>query len=261
MAGQNLEYGDGAERRYVGYLVEPKRPNGAGVLVAHGAPGLSDHERTVAHRLADLGYAVLAADYHGDGVLLDGPATGARMQALLADPGALRDALSAALAALGRYGQVPITRTAAIGYCFGGYGVLELGRGGADVPAIVGFHSILPIDRPEDACAIRGKVLILNGVRDPYVSIDARAAFERQMVDADVDWQMMLFGRAQHAFTNDQASSYGRLGIAYDAASDARAWSAMLTLFGETIDRHPDDANGALRNFAAGQRERSGPKN
>ncbi len=32
-------------------------------------------------------------------------------------------------------------RIAAVGYCYGGTAVLELARGGADLKAVVGFHS------------------------------------------------------------------------------------------------------------------------
>ena len=42
-------------------------------------------------------------------------------------------------------------RLAAIGYCFGGTLSLELARGGADLKAVVGFHSGLATARPEDA--------------------------------------------------------------------------------------------------------------
>ncbi len=232
-----LDYQDSLGNRFTGHLAIPDKPRGAAVLIAHGAPGLSVHERTVADRLAALGYMALAADYHGGGGELAPEETGARMALLQAGPSHLRAALAGALAALVSQPGVDHARIAAIGYCFGGYGVLELACTGADLAAVVAFHSILPLARGEDAAAIRGKVLVLNGTRDPYAPVEARAAFEAQMNNSGVDWQMHLYGQAEHAFAMAHAARFGREGIAYHAGTDRRSWQAMLTLFGETIDR------------------------
>ncbi|MDB5698712.1 MAG: hypothetical protein JWN69_1516, partial [Alphaproteobacteria bacterium] len=131
---------------------------------------------------------------------------------------------------------VEAARIAAIGYCFGGFASLELARGGADVAAVVGFHSGLPIDRPEDAWNIKGKVLILNGTADPVVPPEKRLAFETQMNAAGVDWQMHLYGGIQHSFTMQGVEKLGLPGMAYDKNADARSWRAMLDFFAETID-------------------------
>ena len=48
-----------------------KRP---GVLVCHEGPGLTEHTKKIAARLAGLGYAAFAMDYHGDGKPLANPA-------------------------------------------------------------------------------------------------------------------------------------------------------------------------------------------
>ena len=48
-----------------------KRP---GVLVCHEGPGLTEHTKKIAARLAGLGYAAFAMDYHGDGKPLADPA-------------------------------------------------------------------------------------------------------------------------------------------------------------------------------------------
>ena len=62
MQTSTLEYHDAAGSRYVGWLVQPDRPSGAAVLVAHNAPGVDAFEKGVAARLAGLGYTVLCAD-------------------------------------------------------------------------------------------------------------------------------------------------------------------------------------------------------
>ena len=54
----------------------------------------------------------------------------------------------------------------------------ELARAGADLKAVVGFHSALSTTRPQDAADIRGKVLVQIGSEDPIVPLAQRNAFE-----------------------------------------------------------------------------------
>ena len=108
-----------------------------GVLVAHEGPGLSDHERGVARRLAGLGYVAFALDYHGGGrPIADRDAMFQRVGELIGDPDQTRalgrGGLDALLAAPG----VDTSRIAAIGYCFGGAMALELGPSGITVNAV-----------------------------------------------------------------------------------------------------------------------------
>ena len=105
------------------------------------------------------------------------------------------------------------TRLAAIGYCFGGTTALEIGRSGADLKAIVGFHSGLVTVRPQDARNIKGKVLVCIGADDPIIPPEQRAAFENEMKAAGIDWRLQLYGGAGHSFTNPAADSRGMQGL------------------------------------------------
>jgi dienelactone hydrolase len=234
---RDLEYRDAAGKRYVGYLARPERPTGPAVLVAHNAPGVGDHERGVARRLAELGYVALAADYIGDGEVLTGEAIGPRLGAYITDPSLIRPVINAGHAALIAQPGVDAGRVAGIGYCFGGAAVLELAMDGVDVKAVAAFHSSLPVNRPEDCRNIKGKVVVLNGADDPLVPQDVRATFETQMNEGGVDWRMYLFGGVQHAFTVVGAENFGMPGVAYHKSADERSWRAMLDLFEESIGR------------------------
>jgi len=126
-------------------------------------------------------------------------------------------------------------RVAAIGYCFGGALMLELGRSGADLKAIVGFHPGLRTTRPEDSRNITGTVLICVGADDPYVTIEDRTAFEAEMKDAGVDWRMQVYGGVAHTFTHPNAAEAVLPGLRYDPRADALSWRAMLELFDEVF--------------------------
>jgi dienelactone hydrolase len=132
--------------------------------------------------------------------------------------------------------QNPLTdsnRIAAIGYCFGGGTVLELARSGANIAGVVSFHGNLDTPNPSDAKAIKAKVLVLHGANDPYVPAEQVAAFESEMRQADVDWQLMAYGGVVHSFTNPEAGNDPSKGVAYNEAADKRSWAAMKQFFAE----------------------------
>jgi dienelactone hydrolase len=210
-----------------------KRP---GVLVAHESPGVTEHVTRVAERLADLGYVAFALDYQGGGVAITDPAEmRRRFEAFMADPSHIRARTGAALEVLTAHPAVDTDRLAFIGYCYGGTAALELARGGAELKAVVGFHSGLATVRPQDAVNIKAKVLVCIGADDPLVPAEQRAAFEQEMTAAKVDWRMNLYGGTGHSFTNPEADRWSMPGFAYNAQSDRRAWTAMLDLFAETL--------------------------
>ncbi len=93
---------------------------------------------------------------------------------------------------------------AAIGYCFGGTTVLELARSGAPVVGVVSFHGGLDSPSPEDGKNIKGKVLVLHGANDPAVKAADIAAFQEELPNGNVDWQMIYYGDAVHSFTKPQ---------------------------------------------------------
>ena len=159
----------------------------------------------------------------------------ARCQDLWEDPDRIRAAAGAGLDVLLGDARVDTTRVAAIGYCFGGAVVLELARAGADVKAVVGFHPRLATRRPQDAANIKGKVLVCVGSEDPLISVEERLAFEEEMRGARVDWQMNLYGGAEHSFTRPGAEEAGIPGLRYHPLAERRSWRAMLDLFGEAL--------------------------
>jgi dienelactone hydrolase len=231
----DIEY-DHDGLRLVGRLaVDDERPGKRpAVLIAHDAAGLSDHPKDTARRLAELGYVAFALDYYGGGKPLPPEQVGERFGALAGDPDRVRSIARAGLDALLASEYADADRVAAIGYCMGGTLALELARSGAELVAVVGFHSGLATARPEDASRIRGKVLVCIGADDPIIPPDQRAAFEDEMRAGGVDWQMHLYGGVVHSFTSPTADG-SMAAIKYDRRADARSWQAMLSLFAEVF--------------------------
>jgi dienelactone hydrolase len=208
-----------------------KRP---GVLVVPDWMGLGDHYRKIGDKLAGLGYVVFVADMYGKGVR---PKNAKEASALAtkykSDRPLMRQRIKAALEELKKNKNVDPNRLAVMGYCFGGTVALELARSGADLRGVVSFHGGLDTPTPNDAKNIKAKVLAMHGADDPFVPPKDVAAFQDEMRKAHVDWQMIIYGNAVHAFTTTAAGTDNSKGAAYNAAADRRSWEAMKSFFKE----------------------------
>jgi dienelactone hydrolase len=219
-------------------LFEPGQGKRPGVLVYPEAYGLNEHALERARRLASLGYVALACDLHGGARVIEdlGVSIG-MLDPLYADPRKTRARAAGALQALSARPDVDVNRIGAIGFCFGGTMCLELARSGANIKAVVGFHSGLATVAPRsDAKAIKARVLVCIGGDDPFIPASQRLDFESEMRDAGVDWQMNVYGNTVHSFTNPSAANAHRPdAVKYSAKADTRSWEAMQTLFEESF--------------------------
>jgi dienelactone hydrolase len=249
MKTQSIEYHANGER-FVGYLAvddarSGKRP---GVLIGPEGMGLGPLAKSIAERLAGLGYVAFALDYHGDGkdyfagvtkpedlAGIDMNQAFARIGTLMAPPAAIRAIAGEALKVLKSQPETDGSKVAAIGYCFGGTTAFELARSGADIVAAIGFHSGLGTQMPAEKGAVKAVVLAQIGAEDPIVPADQRVAFEQEMAAAGADWRVISYGGAGHSFTNPDVGVMSRPGFAYDKRADERSWQAMLDLFAEVF--------------------------
>lgn len=204
-----------------------------GVVVVHQWLGLGAYERKRAQMLAELGYVAFCADVYGKGVRPASPAEAGKLAGQYkSDRPLLRRRVNAALAALKARPQCNPTKTAAVGYCFGGTTVLELARSGADTLGVVSFHGGLGTPTPEDAKQSKARVLALHGADDPFVPPAEVTAFEQEMRAGGVDWQLVAYGGAVHSFTDWNATGAMK-GAQYNEKADRRSWAAMQTFFAE----------------------------
>jgi len=199
-----------------------------GVLIVHQWKGITAYEQERARMLAALGYVAFCADIYGQGVR---PAETKDASALAGkyknDRPLYRQRLQAALDTLAAQPQVEKSKLAAIGYCFGGTGALEVARTGAPVRGVVSFHGGLGSPTPADAANIKGEVLVLHGEDDPFVPPAEVAAFRDEMAAAKVTYELVAYPGAVHSFTHWTAGDNVASGVAYNKEADEKSWDAM----------------------------------
>lgn len=205
-----------------------------GVLVAHAWGGRSGYEDGKADGLARLGYAAFALDLYGKGVRGSNPEeNGALMQPLLDDREMLQQRLLVSLATLREQPEVEEGRTAAIGFCFGGLGVLDIARTGEEIAGVVSIHGLFGAPGNTSGNTVKAKVLALHGWEDPMATPDDVNSLAAELSAMGADWQLHAYGNTMHAFTNPAANSPD-MGTVYDATADRRSWQ-VITNFLEEI--------------------------
>jgi dienelactone hydrolase len=233
---RTVEYpGDGLTM--IGHLALPagadRRP---AVLIGPEGTGLDDVQRRRADALAELGYVALAFDINGGRWFTDPEEMLAHAMPLLADPERMRDIGHAALDVLRAEPRTDPDRIAAIGYGTGGAIVLELGRAGVELRAI-GTVNALMTGRPGEAAHIRCPVWAGVGSEDPIQPPAQRDAFAAEMQAAGVDWRIVVYGGALHAFHHPVTRTDQTLlpGVGYHPRHAQRVWHDIVELLAECL--------------------------
>jgi dienelactone hydrolase len=236
-----LEYQDGDTvlEAYVAYDENAEAPQPC-VLVAHDWSGRRAYACAGAEQMAELGYVGFAVDIYGKGVFgkdSDTEGNAALMTPYVEDRALLRRRMLAALKAARRLSQVDDDNIAAMGYCFGGMAVLELARAGALVKGVASVHGLLGQGAEHDG-PVRSKVLVMHGHDDPMATPDQVAALQKEMTEAEVDWQLHVFGNTKHAFTNPAANNPD-FGTVYSQQATRRTEQALAAFFNELFTETP----------------------
>ena len=233
---KTVEYKDG-DITLVGFVAwnSDKVTDAApGILVVHQWMGLTEYEQSRCKQLADLGYVAFALDIYGKGVRPANPQQAGEFAGIYKKDRALyRRRLNLGLDQLRAQNGVASDKIAAIGYCFGGTGTLELARSGADISGVVSFHGGLDSPTPEDGKKIKSRILVCHGADDPFVPVKDIEAFKSELTSAKVDWQMIYYSNAVHSFTQPMAGDDNSRGAAYNKKADERSWEAMRQFFDE----------------------------
>jgi len=217
--------------------VTSKRP---AVVMQPDWLGVCRHSIDMAHDVAGKDYVVLLAD-------LFGAEYGAREKSfeelmkvsrevrgdlpLILGGGTLADA--ALTKAAEDRGLIYPSKKAVIGYCIGGGIALEQARAGAPYLATVVFHVTMP--NPVEGAKspdFKGRVLVFHGSADPVTLRDRVDALEAEMTEADVDWQIMMYGHASHSFCDRGVDNDLQR---YDEKLCNQSYRMMRDFFAETF--------------------------
>jgi dienelactone hydrolase len=208
-----------------------------GVLIVHEWWGLNDYIKGRADQVAKMGYAAFAVDMYGDGQSTTDPAKAKELTGPFHGGPLIVERTKAGLDAFIKTGVVDGTKVAAIGFCFGGAACLTLGYSGAPVAGIVTFHGALIPPQADAAEKTKAKFLILHGAIDPLVTKEEVDAFSKAMNDAKLDYELIEYSGAIHAFTNPDADKLreasGLKGIGYNAEAAKRSWDRMQVFLKE----------------------------
>ncbi|MGE5616305.1 MAG: dienelactone hydrolase family protein [Bacillota bacterium] len=221
-----------------GYLAYDDARSGArpGVLVIHEWWGLNEYVKGRARQLAEMGYVAFAADMFGGGKATTDPKEAeALYNAVEGTPGLTAARAKAGLDVLRKQKGVDPNRVAAIGFCFGGTSVLRLAYSGEPLKAAVTFHGGLVAPKPDEAAHIRTPILVLHGAEDSFVTPETITQMTKAFDAAKVDWYMVTYARAVHAFTNPDADKFHIPGIGYNEKAATRSWDEMKRFFGSNL--------------------------
>ncbi|HZP66519.1 MAG TPA: dienelactone hydrolase family protein [Rudaea sp.] len=239
MVAKNIDYDVGGKpmQSVLVYDDAVKTPR-PGLVMTPDWLGMNENQIALAKQIAGKDYVILVADVYGTAVRPKNPdEAGAAAKSMYEHRADLRARITAALEQLkAQAGKAPLDgkHWGAFGFCFGGATTLDLARSGADVQGVVSFHGNLSTDDPALAKNIKAKVLAMNGGDDKFVPEEQIVAFEKEMRDANVDWQFVNYGGAVHCFAIPSAK--GEVpGCKYDERTAKRALALMHSFLDEAF--------------------------
>lgn len=217
--------------------IKGKRPV---ILVVPEWWGLNDYAKMRARELAGLGYLAMAVDMFGSGKIAVNPTEAqAFTSPFYKDPMLAKSRLDAAIDQIKDNPHADPGKMAAIGYCFGGFVVLNAAKLGADLTGIVSFHGGLG-GVPADKKLLKAKILVCHGGSDNFVSQADVVEFRHQMDSIGADYTFIVYENATHAFTNPDATKVGKefnLPIKYNAEADKNSWNDMKAFLKRIFQR------------------------
>jgi dienelactone hydrolase len=236
MIGTRVSYLD-EQQPLDGYLAAPDSARHLpGVLVVPSWRNVDESICRRADRLAELGYAAFVADLFGAGVRPAPPQSPMTLVGpFLDDRLRFRRRLSTGLTALQQRPECNADCIAAIGYCIGGCGVLELARAAAPLRGVVSLHGILSTTMAAQPKTVVPKILVLHGDADPVVPLDSVIAFREEMRLAQANWQMNIYGGAKHSFTGEGAAGDGTREAGLHPQTEARSWQMTVEFLREVF--------------------------
>ena len=136
--------------------------------------------------------------------------------------------------------QVDSNQIAAIGYCFGGYTVLNMALSDLGLKGVVSFHgSLSGLEKPLKT-PVATRVLVCHGEDDTYIPPKDIKAFKKMMDSHQVNYQFKSYKGAKHSFTNPKADEIAKqfgfeAAIGYNGDADKASWEDMKIFFKDVL--------------------------
>lgn len=229
IVAQPHEYrvGDMSFEGYVAYNSNIPESKGT-VLIVHDWDGLTDYEMRRAEMLAALGYTAFAIDVYGQGRLPTSMEENrARSGEMYANRAAFQQRLQGALDEVANI-ENGTDDVVVIGYCFGGAGVLELARTGAETEGYVSFHGGLGLPEGQNYNSVAAPIMLQHGSADPVSGMSDVAALLDALQAAGVEHSAEIHGGARHSFTVHGSGDY-------DLDADQASWESLLDFLGDSL--------------------------
>lgn len=240
---------DGAELR--GYLAVPGdewvRPLPAAIIVPDW-DGVNTYEKQRATLLAEQGYYAMAIDIFGanlqENLTMDQRINNTVLYR--SNQTLFVQRMETGLSQLKMVEGVDTENIGAMGYCFGGTGMIQLAFSGNDeVKIVTSFHggltSLPEVTTPvypyvqmyvNDDVESNGRSLLLTLLFSESGGIDDahgnQTELEAALNAANASWEISRYSGVDHGFTDWAAD-------AYSLTADARSWDSMLALFQELM--------------------------
>jgi carboxymethylenebutenolidase len=190
---------------YTGYLAAPTNHDESypGIIIIHEWWGLNENIKQTAENLASHGYVVLAVDLYGKPAAT--VADEARQLISSYDPDKGVSNMNGAAKFLEE--NYDVSRTASIGWCFGGGQSLNLALHNTDMDATVIYYGSLVSDK-ERLSSISWPVLGIFAGLDQGITIESVNEFEQALDDLGIQNEIHIYPDAQHGFANPSGQRY-----------------------------------------------------
>jgi len=233
-----VKYTDGSQALNGLFVKSAKKSTqNPGILLLPAWLGIDKASKDIAENLSKLGYNVFIADIYGEGNYPTNTAEAGKQAGYYKKNYEIyQKRIDSALKELVKSGA-NTDNIVAIGYCFGGTGVLEAARGHLNLKGVVSFHGGLGKDAARAVEPITTKVLVCHGADDPFESKEEITAFQQEMRDSKADWQMIYYANAVHSFTNPEAGNDNSKGAAYNAVAAKRSFEHLQLFLNEVLKK------------------------
>jgi dienelactone hydrolase len=224
---------DGTEYFNYVYYDDSNNDKRPGIIVIDEWWGLTDYGKRRARALVNLGYISMVVDMYGNGKTVEDPQNAGKLSSVVyQEPSLAKKYMDVAIEHLKKYPQTEDSKIGAIGYCFGGFVVLNAAKLGSDLKGVVSFHGSLGGAKP-DREKTKAKILVCHGADDPFENPNVEN-FKKEMDEAHVDYRFIVYPGATHAFSNPKATERGEkyhIPTKYNEAAANASWNEMKEFF------------------------------